>query len=76
MTIAWVRFDSDIAGIAIDQASDAVEVASDPDSVTVDLPVSSIASFIGWMLGFDDKAVIVHPQSLVDEYLAFVGDSS
>jgi hypothetical protein len=72
-TIATVRFDSDIAAIAIDQASDATEVASDTDSITIDLRVSSVTSFIGWMLGFDDKAMIVGPQSLVDEYLAFIG---
>jgi predicted DNA-binding transcriptional regulator YafY len=72
-TIATVRFDSDIAAIAIDQASDATEVASDTDSVTIDLRVSSVTSFIGWMLGFDDKAMIVGPRSLVDEYLAFIG---
>jgi len=71
--IVRVRFDSDVAEIAIDQTSVSAVVARDEDSVTVDLSVSSEAGFIGWMLGFDDKAVIESPESVVDAYLSFVG---
>ena len=72
---ARVRFDRDIAEIALGQASHASEVSSDIDSVTVELAVSTVPSFIGWMLGFDDKAVILSPGELVDAYLEFIGDS-
>ncbi len=71
--IVRVKFDSDVAEIAIDQTSVSAVVARDEDSVTVDLSVSSEAGFIGWMLGFDDKAVIESPESVVDAYLSFVG---
>lgn len=71
---ARIQFDSDIAQIALAQATNAVEVASDAESVTADLSVSSIASFIGWMLGFDDKAVILNPPELIDAYVAFLED--
>jgi len=70
---ATVRFDADIADVALDQASVVAEVARSADSVTVDLSVSSEAGFIGWMLGFDDRAVIEAPPSLVASYLDFVG---
>jgi proteasome accessory factor B len=72
---ARVRFDRDIAEIALGQASHALEVSSDIESVTVELAVSTVPSFIGWMLGFDDKAVILSPAELVDAYLEFIGDS-
>ena len=70
---ARVRFDVDIADIALDQASVVSEVARNAESVTVDLSVSSEASFIGWMLGFDDRAVIEAPPFLVSSYLDFLG---
>ena len=72
---ARVRFDRDIVEIALGQASHASEVSSDIESVTVELAVSTVPSFIGWMLGFDDKAVILSPAELVDAYLDFIGGS-
>ncbi len=69
---ARVQFDKGIARVALAQASNAVEVRSDTTSVTADLSVSSIPSFVGWMLGFDDKAVILSPPELIDAYLAFL----
>jgi predicted DNA-binding transcriptional regulator YafY len=69
---ARIQFDKDIAQIALAQASNATEVASDAASVTADLSVTSIGSFIGWMLGFDDKAVILGPPELVDAYVSFL----
>lgn len=71
--IARVRFDSDIADIAARQAVGAVEVSRTSHSVTIDLPVTSESGFIGWMLGFDDKADIVSPPELVESFLIHVG---
>lgn len=68
-----VRFDADVAQIAMDQSSVRAVVARDDDSVTVDLSVTSVPGFIGWMLGFDDKAVIESPESMIDTFLSFVG---
>ena len=69
---ARVQFDKGIARVALAQASNTVEVTSDTTSVTADLSVSSIPSFVGWMLGFDDKAVILSPPELIDAFLAFM----
>jgi proteasome accessory factor C len=73
--VARVQFDRGIAEIAIAQASNVKEVSSDAVSVTVDLSVASVPSFIGWMLGFDDKAVILGPPELIESYLEFIGPS-
>ena len=71
--IARVRFDSDVADVAIRQADGAVEVSRSSHSVTFDLPVTSESGFIGWMLGFDDRAVIMSPPRLVESFLLHVG---
>lgn len=73
---ARVRFDNDVAEIAVEQASGVSEVDRDAVSVTVDLAVNAVPHFIGWMLGFDDKAEIKSPDSLIDAFLSFVGDAS
>jgi proteasome accessory factor B len=73
--IARVRFDADVADVAMRQAGTgaAVEVSRDSRFVTFDLPVTSESGFIGWMLGFDDKAVIESPPELVESFLLHVG---
>lgn len=70
---ARIRFHNDIAEIALEQASDVVEVDRDAESITVELSITSVPHFNGWMLGFDDKALIESPRSLVDSYLTFIG---
>jgi proteasome accessory factor B len=72
-SIARVRFDSDVAEVASRQAIGAVELSRDHDTVTFEVPVTSQSGFIGWILGFDDKAVILSPQELVDSFLLHVG---
>jgi proteasome accessory factor C len=72
---ARIRFHKDVAEIAVEQAADVVEVDRDPETVTIELSVTSVAHFNGWMLGFDDKALIESPRSLVDTYLTFIGGS-
>ena len=74
--IVRVRFDADVAEVAMDQTSVSSVVAQDEYSVTVDLSVSSVSGFIGWMLGFDDKAVIESPESVVDAFRSFTGIGS
>lgn len=71
--VARVRFDADVAEVALRQSVGAAEVSRDSRSVTFDLPVTSESTFIGWILAFDDKAVIVSPPELVDSFLRHVG---
>ncbi|GMR02555.1 MAG: YafY family protein [Acidimicrobiia bacterium] len=69
---ALVRFDTDVAAIAMSHVRDAVEVESDTDGVLVDIPITSERDLIGWMLGFDDRAVIEGPPGLRAAFVAFV----
>lgn len=74
-TVARVSFDIDVADIAIAQASVIDEISRDSTSVVVDLSVSSPERFVGWMLQFDDKAVIDSPEQLRELLLARLGGS-
>ncbi|MEN8040815.1 MAG: WYL domain-containing protein [Actinomycetota bacterium] len=73
---ARVRFDADIAGIAMHQAVASREISRDDNAVVVEVAVGSESGFIGWILGFDDKAVIESPPELVATFLAAVGGAS
>lgn len=70
---AMVRFDLDVADIAVRQAASATVVSRDETSVLAEVTVTSKTGFIGWMIGFDDKAVIESPPELIAEFLSFVG---
>ncbi|VAV95731.1 hypothetical protein MNBD_ACTINO01-181 [hydrothermal vent metagenome] len=70
---ALVRFDSDVAQVALSRFAGAREVASDASSVLVEVPMTTQRSVIGWVLGFDDRAVIESPPELRDAFIDFVG---
>lgn len=74
-TTARIRFDIDIADVAIAQSTSPKERSRDERSVVVDISVFSPDRFVAWMLGFDDKAVIESPKELVDLLLARLGNS-
>jgi predicted DNA-binding transcriptional regulator YafY len=61
---ATVRFDADLAGIVADHAPNAKEVQRDGESVIFELPLAYDTSFVGWVLGFDDRAEILGPANL------------
>jgi predicted DNA-binding transcriptional regulator YafY len=72
--VATVRFDADLEGIVSGHTANATQVGRDKGSVIFELQVSHDASFIGWVLGFDDRAEIIEPddlrQRLIDHVLA------
>ncbi len=70
--MALVRFDRDVARIVTSQIADAVVHDSDDISTTFSIPVRVEQSFIGWVLGFDDKAVIMSPDGLRERLVAHV----
>lgn len=69
---ARVRFDADVATIATNQAPGAVVVGEDETGLLLDLPISSERALIGWVLGFDDHAVIEEPPELARAFVSFV----
>lgn len=74
--IAVVRFDKDVAEVAASQIADAVVLDDDDMSVTYEIPVRQEQSFVGWVLGFDDKAVILEPLELKERLVTQVEASA
>jgi proteasome accessory factor B len=71
---ARVRFDPEVAWWAQRQLTGRAEITvGDDGSLEASLPVANVEAFVGWMLSFDDHAVIVEPESLRDRLLARVG---
>lgn len=69
---ALVRFDLDIASVASKQIPDATVLSKDESGVVLEVPYSVDRSLIGWVLGFDDKAVIEEPLDLRTTLVEFV----
>ncbi|KAA3642064.1 MAG: WYL domain-containing protein [Armatimonadetes bacterium] len=69
-SLAIVEFDNEVAQIAANQVPDAEVVSRTDSTTTLRIPVRAEQSFIGWVLGFDDKAVIIEPQGLRDRLIA------
>lgn len=61
---AIVAFDAQVAELVPRQISGVTLVSDDAGGRTYAVPVRNQQSFIGWILGFDDKAVIVEPEHL------------
>jgi len=69
-TNALVRFDLDVADIAASQVPDAVVAEEGDGWRTLDVPVRVEQAFVGWVLGFDDRAEILEPASLRNRLVA------
>jgi len=69
---ARVRFDPDVAEVAIRQMHGARRVSEDEGGVLIEVPMSTERRLIGWVLSFDDKAVIEHPQQAREAFATFV----
>lgn len=63
--VATVRFDSDMAWWARRQIGNRGTLEEEGDGVIVaTMPVANPEAFIGWLLSFDDRAVLVGPPEL------------
>lgn len=69
---ASVRFDADVASIATRQMPGASEIERSESGVLLEVPYSVDRNLIGWVLGFDDKAVIESPLELRRALVEFV----
>ncbi|HEX2155171.1 MAG TPA: WYL domain-containing protein [Acidimicrobiia bacterium] len=58
--VARVRFDPELAW----WAARTLRVEHDTGALAVDLPVANVDAFIGWILSFDDAAVVEGPAEL------------
>jgi predicted DNA-binding transcriptional regulator YafY len=74
---ATVRFDSEIAWWARRQLTSRATVTEHDDgAVTAVIPVASVEAFIGWMIGFEDRAEIVGPAEIRSRLVARVRGAS
>lgn len=75
-SFAVVEFDNEVAQIAARQVRDAQVISHSDTTTTLQLPVRVEQAFIGWVLGFDEKAVVVEPQELRDRLIAHIRASA
>lgn len=67
-----LRFHNSLAGVVIDRFGREIMLIPDGDEhflFTAEIAVSPI--FFGWISGFGDRAKILFPDSVIEEYLAF-----
>ena len=75
-TSVRMRFHNSLVGVVIDRFGTGTMLIPDGTShfvFTMDVAVSPL--FLGWMAGFGDRARILSPQSVIDQYLALCGPS-
>ena len=67
-----MRFENSLAGVVIDRFGKDVMLIPDGNNhftIIAEIAVSPV--FFGWMAGFAERAKIVYPQSVAEEFLAF-----
>jgi proteasome accessory factor B len=70
---ATVVFDPDIAWWARRQLGGAASVRDNTDgSLTAEIAVANKEAFFGWLIGFDDHAVVTAPAGLRAEFVSFI----
>lgn len=67
-----MRFASALAGVVIDRfGKDAMLIPDGPEHFTVTAEIAISPVFFGWMASFADRAKIVYPQAVAQEFLDF-----
>ncbi len=74
--VATVRFLRDVAPVAIRQIPGITQHPVDDQFVDLRVPVRQDSAFVGWVLGFDDAAVIIEPDHLRDKLLDHIKAAS
>ncbi len=70
---ATVLFDPDVAWIARRELGSRAKVTTDPDgSMLAEVEIASPDAFIGWLIGFEDRAEIITPEDLRSRLVALV----
>lgn len=73
---ARIRFDREVADVALHRSPSARIVEEDEATVLIEVPKGDDGSMISWVLGFDDRAVIESPTELRTAFLTFLGAAS
>lgn len=75
-TSVRMRFHNSLVGVVIDRFGPETMLIPDGPShfiYTMDVAISPL--FLGWLAGFGDRAKILSPQSVIDQYLALCAPS-
>lgn len=75
-TTVRMRFHKSLVGVVIDRFGQDTMIIPDGDEhfiFSMDIAVSPL--FLGWLAGFGNRAKILSPQSVIDQYLALCGPS-
>ena len=67
-----LRFENALAGVVIDRfGKDAMLIPDGDEHFTVTAEIAVSPVFFGWMASFADRAKIVHPESVAQEFVSF-----
>jgi proteasome accessory factor B len=69
---AQVRFDPAVVQVAMRQLPGSQRLDENDHGVLIEVPMSTERGLIGWVLSFDDKAVIEHPPEARNAFTSFV----
>jgi proteasome accessory factor B len=71
--VTTIRFDPEVAWIAERElgAHGSVERGTD-GAIDVTLKVGATGPLLGWLIGFEDRAVILAPDTLIDQYVSMM----
>lgn len=71
--VATVVFDPDVAWIARRELGPRANIADHPDgTIRAEIEVASADAFIGWLIGFEDRAEIIAPDRLRSRLIELV----
>lgn len=69
-TSVRMRFHKSLAGVVIDRfGADTMLIPDGEDHFTFAMDIAVSPMFFGWIAGFGERAKILSPQSVIDEYL-------
>lgn len=75
-TTVRMRFHKSLVGVVIDRfGSDTMLIPDGEEHFIFSMDIAVSPLFLGWLAGFGDRAQILSPQSVIDQFLALCGPS-
>ena len=69
-TCVRMRFHKSLVGVVIDRfGSETMLIPDGPDHFVFTMDIAISPLFLGWLAGFGDRAKILSPQSVIDQYV-------
>lgn len=75
-TTVRMRFHRSLTGVVIDRfGRDTMLIPDGPEHFIFSMDIAVSPLFLGWLAGFGQRATILSPRSVIDQYLALCGPS-